>query len=143
MSNKTAAASLVLNKLNTLTAKKSVPAKPTTEAEYEKTEFWINVGYPVTYVNEDNEEVTEFIGLNLGIPLDRVKHMPVKSQNARYNALMAAKNNLLDQLLAAAGELSSGESVDLPLSVELRRIKSDDDIQVISDSDNPFLKKIF
>ena len=142
MSNKTAAASLVLNKLNTLTAKKAPVAKAP-EAEYEKTEFWINVGYPVTYVNEDNEEVTEFIGLNLGIPLDRVKHMPVKSQNARYNALMAAKNNLLDQLLAAAGELSSGESVDLPLSVELRRIKSDDDIQVISDSDNPFLKKIF
>ena len=54
MSNKTAAASLVLNKLNTLTAKKAPVAKAA-EAEYEKTEFWINVGYPVTYVNEDNE----------------------------------------------------------------------------------------
>lgn len=134
------ASSVVLNKLASL--KPAAAKVSAAKQEQEAAQLWINVGYPVQVEMEDGTVVEEFVNLNLGIPLDRIQHRPVNSNNANFNALMAAKNNLLDQLLAMAEDVGAGQSVRLPLEVELRRVKDPEAVVKVSDAENPYLRSI-
>ena len=134
------ASSVVLNKLASL--KPAVKPVVAAKQEQEAAQLWINVGYPVEVEMEDGSMITEFVNLNLGIPLDRIQHRPVNSNNANFNALMQAKNSLLDQLLTLANDVEAGQSVRLPLEVELRRVKDPEAIVKVSDADNPYLRSI-
>ena len=120
--------------------KKAMPTKSnSSNTEFEKSQFWVNVGYEVQVETSEGEE-TRFVSLNSGIALDRVQELKTNSSNAEWNHLCSAKNDLHSQLLEAANNLKPGESQIVQLSVEIRRVKDDD--PVIPAGENPFAVKL-
>lgn len=100
----------------------------TAAAEKPKAQFWLNIGYQTTVI-EDKEEVTKFISLPVGIPLDTMELREVKGSNADYRALLSAQNDLLEQLKAHAAKLEPGDETIIgegALVIQLRRVKAED-----------------
>lgn len=89
-----------------------------------KAQFWLNIGYLANH-NVEGEDKPRFISLPTGIPLDTMETLPTNSRNATYAQQQAARNNLMEQLLKAAGELQAGESKIVNLQIELRRVNED------------------
>lgn len=110
-------------------------------AERPREEFWLNIGWYASAVNENGEQFQQFISLNYGIPLSSVKEEKLGS-NPAWNALVQAKNGILHQLLAKAKELKPGETFDIgegdgPV-LQIRRVG-----EKVVVADNPLEVKIF
>lgn len=84
-----------------------------------KAQLWLNLGV------ETGDEQRPFLSLPQGIPLDTQEREKTNSSNRDYAEFAAAKNALLDQLIEAAKDLQPGESMIVPLSVELRRVNGE------------------
>lgn len=125
----------------------SKPATKQSSTEpQDKSQFWLNIGYNVELdaVDEDGRvsEESRFISLNYGIPVDRIEAVSTKSSNPNWAMEQQARNDLLDQLLAHAGEMKPGETQVIDLQIQLRRIKNESEI-LVPTSDNPFSRKVF
>ncbi len=110
---------------------------PTTALQQDKpkAELWINIGYEVP----DPEGISKFISLPLGIPLDQVKLLNTSTPNEEFNLVNQARNDLLDQLLNVANTVEPGQSKIVNLSVEVRRVS--ENVEVNKDI-NPFIRKL-
>ena len=73
--------------------------------EFQKAEFWVNVG--VTSKNADGEEV--FLSLPKGIALDGLKAKPVPNKASPFQAIRESEAALFDQLMKLAHSLKPGE----------------------------------
>lgn len=114
---------------------KAPAAKTTTIVEDKpKSQLWINVGYSVEV---NGEQV--FVSVPMGIPVDSIKELPTNTRNSEYNLLNQARNQLLQDIVSASGDLESGESHVLELEVQLRRIDKEPD-PLPAGSTNPFLR---
>lgn len=107
--------------------------------ERPKAEFWLNIGYPVDVETSEGTEA-RFVSLPVGIPVDTMEKLSVKSSNEEFSALQSARNDLLDQIMEAAQKLNSGEEVTLNLELRLRRINADK--PAISPENNPFVRRV-
>lgn len=92
-----------------------------------KTQLWINIGYDSGVPDPNNPGKTLFIAMPGGIPLESIKHKPIKGKGD-YADMLAAGNAILDQVMAAATDLQPGEAkiiggAEGGLLIELRRIQ--------------------
>lgn len=104
----------------------NVPSQATPEAR-PQAELWLNVGYEVPHtsvVDGVKVQETRFISLPVGIPVDTMDHVATNQRSEDYRNLQHARNNLLDHILAKSQELKPGESVNLNLTIQLRRVDS-------------------
>jgi len=101
---------IALNRKSTKTAEDREPEK-----------FWLNIGEFAEYQNEDGETERQFISLNYGIPLSSVPDMK-KGNNIFWNAVCDAKDGLRDQLLELAQGLQPGETIEFPITIQLRHV---------------------
>lgn len=108
-------------------------------ADKPKAQFWLNVGYVADY-QVDGEDHQKFISLAQGIPLDTIEPLPTNSSNVEFAAMQAARNDLLEQILAHAETLKPGEETALNLTIHLRRVK--DEAPTIDAADNPLIRKL-
>lgn len=83
--------------------------------------YWLNIGEFVEYETEDGEIERQFISLNYGIPLSSVPDMK-KGNNLHWNAVCDAKDGLRDQLLELAQSLKPGETIEFPITVQVRHV---------------------
>lgn len=109
-----------------------------TKDERPKTKFWINIGYDSGVADEQG--ITKFVSLPVGIPLDNQERLPTNSRNQEFAAFQAARNNLVDQIMAVAEKLEPGEEKMLNLQVQLRRINEDQ--AELPVDENIFAKKL-
>lgn len=119
-------------------------AAGTAKQERPKAQFWMNVGYEVDVIVKDasGKDVTEtrFISLPMGMPLDTMEKLPVKSSNNEFRALQSARNHLLEQVLEAAKTMKPGETQLVNLQIELRRVN--DEQEAIPADVNPFIREL-
>ena len=104
-----------------------------------KAQFWLNIGYPVTVKTESGEE-QRFVSLPTGIPLDTQEPLATNSRNAEFAAFQAARNNLHEQIMAAAQALQPGEEKILNLQIQLRRVNEES--VAVDSSKNQFIKPL-
>lgn len=116
----------------------SKAADSTPAAARPKAEFWVNLGYESDV--QDDEGNNMFISLPQGIPLDTQESLKTNSSNNKYAAFQSARNDLLDQLIAHAQQLKPGESCNVNLTVQVRRVK--EEAAPIDPAANPFTKKL-
>ena len=114
---------------------------PAAQQERPREEFWLNVGWYADAVNENGEAFRQFISLNYGIPLSSVKAEKLGS-NPAWNALVQAKNSILEQLMAKAQELEPSQTFDIgegngPI-LQIRRVGEKVEVE-----NNPLEIKIF
>lgn len=138
---------LAANNTNNAAATKSNAAATKSKAadDRPKAQLWLNIGYDVQVEVRDPETgvmhaETRFISLPVGIPLDTMDKLPTNSSNQEFAALQAARNSLLDQLIAKASSVSPGESVNINLQVNLRRVR--DEAAPIAAAENPFVRTL-
>ena len=108
---------------------------PKAASDKPKAQFWLNIGYDSGVVDDDG--TSRFISLPQGIPLDTQEHVAVKGKNQEWKAFQAARNGLLDQIMAAAQSLEPGEDKILNLQIQLRRVNADTE-ETVDASTNPF-----
>lgn len=111
------------------------------KSEQQKAEFWLNIGYGVDVPVEGGGTESRFVSLPQGIPLDTQEHVAVKGKNVEWKAFQAARNGLLDQIMAVAQQLEPGEDRVLNLQIQLRRVNSDAD-ETVDASTNPFAMEL-
>jgi len=107
-------------------------------ADRPKAEYWLNLGYASDV--KDDEGNNLFISLPQGIPLDTQDHLKTNSRNTDFAQFQAARNDLLDQLIAHAQNLQPGESSVINLQVQLRRVN--EEAAPIDPANNSFTKKL-
>lgn len=112
----------------------AVPAK----ADKPVAQFWLNIGYGSGVVGADGVE--KFVSLPMGIALDTMEPVKTNSSNVEYSAFMAAKNDLMEQILAVAEQLAPGEEKNLNLEIQLRRVAAPH--EAIDPAQNAFVKKL-
>ena len=105
-----------------------------------KTQLWMNIGY------ETGDENYPFLSLPVGIPLDNQEHVKANSSNADFAAFCAARNGLLDSLIAAGETLAPGEDMIIgvegsPLQIQIRRI-GEERAEAVADASNKFVKQL-
>lgn len=108
-----------------------------------KAQFWVNIGYVSDTV--DSEGKHRFVSLPLGIPLDTQERLATNSRNTEFAEFQASRNDLLDQLMAAAEPLAPGEDRiiafgDSGLSLQIRRVN--DELADVAPESNRFGKKL-
>lgn len=101
----------------------------TTADKQEDAEFWLNIGYETTVIN-DGEEEKIFVSLARGIPLDQIKAFDVsKSRTANMAQLRDAQNQLHAAFMEQAKQLEPGGSAiiindeTIGLQVQLKRVR--------------------
>ena len=105
-----------------------------------KAMLWANIGRTVEVLNEDGDVEEHFIGVPVGIPLDTMKPISRQETTVLGAKKKVARNNLLEQLIAAGAELDPGEGAITTLEVQLYRVKEDASGAAEANSDdNPFL----
>lgn len=109
-------------------------------AELPKSEYWLNVGYEVHGKNDEGEDETVFISLPMGIALDSMKPVKTNSSNKRFTKIQQARNSLADQIMEFCKTLQPGETGNLNLKIQVRRI-SEEQSATASD-DNEFACKL-
>uniref|UniRef100_A0AB39ACT5 RNAP1 subunit A n=1 Tax=Erwinia phage Fifi051 TaxID=3238787 RepID=A0AB39ACT5_9CAUD len=120
------------NKSNAATGAKSGDAP--------KAQLWLNIGYSVEVPVEGGGTEERFVSLPQGIPLDTQEPVAVKGKNQEWKAFQAARNDLLNQILAKVAELPAGESTLLNLQIQVRRVNDEEAETVIEN--NPFAKQL-
>ena len=116
--------------------------KPVATATKAKAEYWINFGYIAPVTGSNGEE--KFVSLPIGIPLDTQEHLATNSRNPEFAYFQAARNDLLDKLIAVAKTLAPGESRIIcqdpvtGLAVQLRRV-GEEVPELAAGAVNPFI----
>lgn len=98
------------------------------EQEFEKSEFWLNIGKFRTLgaVDENDQPKDTFVSLKKGIPLDGIKPFkPEQAPTENMAVLRKHQNSLYESIMAKANALAPGESTIINLSVEIKRVKGD------------------
>lgn len=95
---------------------------PAAKDERQPEKFWGNVGVYGQAVDEEGNEVSQFISLNYGIPLSAVKEERV-SGSENWQHIARAKNSLYEQIMEIALALEPGETFDLNMVFQIRSIK--------------------
>lgn len=103
--------------------------------------LWLNVGYYVQYPVEGGGTEQRLVSLPVGIPVDTQKHVKSGSSNVVYSKFQDARNNLLDQIIAAGEALEPGASQTLNLVIELRKPK-DEVAPDVDPASNEFIQPI-
>lgn len=101
------------------------------------TQFWVNVGLQ----RPDGKGGTKLVQLPMGIPLDELVAPTVpspKTQNIEFRNLRLAQNQLWAEMKRIMETLKPGESVTLPLQVELRKVDEKEIVENVDQSENPF-----
>jgi hypothetical protein len=100
-----------------------------TDNKQEEAEFWLNIGYQTTVVNDGNEEEI-FVSLARGIPLDQIKPFDVsKARTTNMAALRDAQNQLHASFMSVATQLEPGASAiiitdeTIGLAVQIKRVR--------------------
>ena len=101
--------------------------KVSSKDERQPERYWGNVGVYGQAVDEDGNEVQQFISLNYGIPLSAVKEERV-SGSENWQHIARAKNSLHEQIMEIAMSLEPGETFDLNMVFQIRSIKEKEDI---------------
>ena len=101
----------------------------------EPEQYWANIGAYAVYENSNGEEERRFISLNYGIPLSGIADMK-KGSSDEWNAMCSAKDSLRDQLLEIAQSLQPGQTEDIQITLQVRRVG---ERQEISPDVNPFM----
>jgi len=104
-----------------------------------KANLWLNIGYSVEVDTAEGVE-QRFVSLPVGIPLDTMEPLPTNSRNADFAAFQAARNNLHEQIMAAAQALQPGEEKILNLQIQLRRVNEES--VAVDSSKNQFIKPL-
>lgn len=111
----------------------SVTESTSNSKEFKKATVFLNIGYQV----EMPDGTVQFVSLPFGLGLDNMSMAKTDTQNAEFNALNEAKNQLLQDLLEAAQDVNPGEGVIVnDLQLELR-VKSQ---PAEAGGNNPYLK---
>lgn len=134
----TNASALNFNKLFGTTAPKAGETAAKSD-DRPKAQYWLNIGYQADGIIE-GEDAPRFISLPVGIPLDTMETLPTNSRNQVFALQQAARNDLMSQLLEAAGQLKSGESKIVNLQIELRRVNEDQG--PVDTAHSPFARKL-
>ena len=100
----------------------------------EPEKYWLNIGEFVEYEDENGDIAKQFINLNYGIPLSSVPPMK-KSGNPHWNAICDAKDGLHEQLMELAKNLKPGETMEFPITLQLRHVGEQPQV---SPENNPF-----
>ena len=109
-------------------------------ADKPKSQLWLNIGYEVEVETSEGKE-KRFVSTPYGLPVDSQEPVATNSSNEVYAAMQAAKNNLLEQIIAAGMAMKPGETKLLNLQVELRRVSEAQPI-VGQPDQNPFVRKL-
>jgi len=86
--------------------------------------FWANIGLMTEYETDEGTQ-EQFVSLNYGIPLSSVPEVKLGS-SPDYNALMLARQDLYSQIMEIANGLDEGETFNVPVVMQIRRVKSAD-----------------
>lgn len=108
------------------TNRSAAPRTSEANEEFEKSEFWLNVGdfEVLGAVDENDQPKATFVSLKRGIPLDGIKPFDAsKAPTENMAVLRQSQNWLLEDVMAAAQALAPGESRIINLKVELKRVK--------------------
>jgi hypothetical protein len=112
--------------------------------ELPKAQTWLNVGYVVGTPGEDDYR---FVSLPVGIPLDTMEGLPIRSDND-FGKFTAARNNLMQQLQERAAQLEPGDEAliglgnDSGLVIQLRRVNGPVEAPA-TDESNPYARQLF
>jgi len=115
----------------------TIPAKTEQRA---KAALWLNIGYNIEVETSEGKE-TRFVSLPFGLPVDTQEPVATNSSSEVFAALQAAKNDLLQQIIAAGMAMKPGESKLVNLQVEMRRVNDAQPV-VTHPEQNPFVKKL-
>ena len=117
-------------------------------ADRPQAEYWLNFGYPKSYVDADGNEQVSWVSLGLGIPLDQVNEFDITDRKVAPTPDMATlrqrQNKFRDGLLAKAKTLAPGEAVIVSFDkerntgMELRRRAGASAPSVNIDDENDF-----
>lgn len=117
---------------------------PKTEgsSEKKKSEFYINIGYPVESIHPLTQEpTTTFVALQQGIGLDFVTEIDPTKEKSQFAAdLAVAKNQLREYILDVAKDVEPGGSTIfmmdevVGLCCEIKRVRGDQ----TPSGENPF-----
>lgn len=114
-----AAAAAALNQGNEPTRKASK------KDDWVDAEVWANIGLPLPYTNPETGEVEDvFCALPKGVPFDTMEKFTPNGDNLAFNQRTEAGNMLMAHFQEVAKGLAPGESIIVPLQVELRRKKA-------------------
>ena len=103
-----------------------------------KAQLWLNIGYDSGVTDGDGN--TKFVSLPTGIPLDTQEHLPTNSRNRDFAAFQSARNDLLQQILDVGMTLEQGEERTLNLTIQLRRVNSEQ--EAIEPKDNQYVRPL-
>lgn len=99
----------------------------------EPTLFWLNVGV---------KRQDKLVQLPMGIPLDKLTARKVPSastKNPEFRNLRLAEHQLWEKVKELMGTLKPGESMELPFTVEIRRVEEAQQTEENVEADaNPF-----
>jgi hypothetical protein len=112
--------------------------KAAANQERPKSQFWLNIGYVAEGAGKEGEDT--FVSLPTGLALDTMEKLSTNSSNQEFAQLQAARNDLLDQLLAQAKDLKPGEDMIFNLQLQIRRVREDQ--AVSTGEDNKFARKL-
>lgn len=120
----------------------TAPAVAATE-ELPKAQTWANIGYEV---GEADSEDYRFVALPMGIPLDTMKPIEIKTRDPKFGAFQAAQNDLLSQVVAEAAKLEPGQSIVIGerggLQIQVRKV-NEPVVAPAADENNPYAMKLF
>jgi len=95
-----------------------------------KAEFWLNIGYMSSALDDDGNEKDIFVSLSQGIPLDQCETYKVEDQRTQNMAVLRqAQNELLAGFLDRAKQLEAGTSAvvshdpETGLAMEIKRVR--------------------
>ena len=126
----------VTHDFNKVFGNKKTTTAPTTDRP--KAAYWLNIGYETDVVDEAGEH--KFVSLPMGIPVDTQETLSTNSRSPEFAAFQSARNDLVDQIMALAGQLEAGESRILNLQIQLRRVN--EEAAPIANANNPFVRKL-
>lgn len=99
--------------------------------------FWLNIGYATGETNNQGNEY--FVSTPLGLPVDTQEAHKTNASDPKYAQFLAAKNDLLAQLIALGESLEPGEARIVDLQVQLRRVGEE---REVDNTKNTFIRKI-
>lgn len=116
-------------------------ANHSNDKDFEKAEFWINVGYSVESEDPETSEMKHtFISTPKGLPLDTQEKLKTTSGNTSFVNQRHAQNDLHDQLMDVAKTMDPGETRIIQLEVQIRRVRGE--AAPTKPSENPFRKRL-
>lgn len=86
--------------------------------------FWLNVGLPAPNV-EEGEKYAFISPQGMGIALDNLEPQPIRGSNEEFNEFRADCNGLLERVMKLASQLRPGETRQIKLVCQLRRVADD------------------